>query len=201
MQMEKITYRSKAGDLEIPAFVFQPLKLRGAKSHPAIVWVHENIRGHLYEHYIPYIREATAQGLHRDRAGVSRQHRLRQAVLRRDRLRRPRSRRCGDGGGRAEDEISAGRSGAHRHHGLEPRRDDHAAVHLPQSDAVQSGGGDGPGHQSVSATRLQRGRAAARADRSRQPLRRTRPSNATTSTRIDRRSTASTSCRFRSTSA
>ena len=62
MQMDKITYRSKAGDLEIPAFVFQPLKLRGAKGHPAIVWVHENIRGHLYEHYIPYIREATARG-------------------------------------------------------------------------------------------------------------------------------------------
>src|SRR3954462_3859714 len=62
MQMEKITYRSKAGDLDIPAFVFQPLKLRGARSHPAIVWVHENIRGHLYEHYIPYIREATAKG-------------------------------------------------------------------------------------------------------------------------------------------
>ena len=24
--------------------------------------MHENIRGHLYEHYIPYIREATAKG-------------------------------------------------------------------------------------------------------------------------------------------
>jgi dipeptidyl aminopeptidase/acylaminoacyl peptidase len=62
MQMDKITYRSKAGDMDIPAFVFQPLKLRGDKGHPAIVWVHENIRGHLYEHYIPYIREATAKG-------------------------------------------------------------------------------------------------------------------------------------------
>jgi dipeptidyl aminopeptidase/acylaminoacyl peptidase len=62
MQMDKITYRSKVGDLDIPAFVFQPLKLRGDKSHPAIVWVHENIRGHLYEHYIPYIREATSKG-------------------------------------------------------------------------------------------------------------------------------------------
>jgi dipeptidyl aminopeptidase/acylaminoacyl peptidase len=62
MQMEKITYRSKMGDVDIPAFVFQPLKLRGAKGHPALVWVHENIRGHLYEHYIPYIREATAKG-------------------------------------------------------------------------------------------------------------------------------------------
>src|SRR3954447_8309849 len=62
MQIEKITYRSRAGDLDIPAFVFQPLKLRGAKGHPALVWVHKNIRGHLYEHYIPYIREATARG-------------------------------------------------------------------------------------------------------------------------------------------
>jgi dipeptidyl aminopeptidase/acylaminoacyl peptidase len=62
MQLEKITYRSKVGDLDIPAFVFQPLKLRGAKGHPALVWVHENIRGHLYEHYIPYVREATSKG-------------------------------------------------------------------------------------------------------------------------------------------
>jgi len=62
MQMEKITYRSSVGDLDVPAFVFQPVRLRGAKGHPALVWVHENIRGHLYSHYIPYIREATARG-------------------------------------------------------------------------------------------------------------------------------------------
>src|SRR5688572_29957297 len=62
MQMEKISYRSRAGDLDIPAFVFQPLQIGGPASHPALVWVHENIRGHLYEHYIPYIREAAARG-------------------------------------------------------------------------------------------------------------------------------------------
>jgi dipeptidyl aminopeptidase/acylaminoacyl peptidase len=62
MQMQKITYRSKVGDLDIPAFVFQPLHVRGPKGHPALVWVHENIRGHLYEHYIPYIREAVTKG-------------------------------------------------------------------------------------------------------------------------------------------
>jgi dipeptidyl aminopeptidase/acylaminoacyl peptidase len=62
MRLQKITYRSRAGNLEIPAFVFQPLKSRGSRSHPAVVWVHEDIRGHLYEHYIPYIREATAKG-------------------------------------------------------------------------------------------------------------------------------------------
>jgi dipeptidyl aminopeptidase/acylaminoacyl peptidase len=62
MQMEKITYRSMPGNLEVPAFVFQPLTTRGPRAHAAIVWVHENIRGHLYEHYIPYVREATARG-------------------------------------------------------------------------------------------------------------------------------------------
>ena len=61
MRMEKISYRSRDG-LEIPAFVFQPLTSRGPRQHPALVWVHENIRGHLYEHYIPFIRQATAQG-------------------------------------------------------------------------------------------------------------------------------------------
>ena len=62
MRMEKITYRSSKGDLEIPAFVFQPLTIRGPQRHPALVWVHEDIRGHLYEHHIPFIREAVARG-------------------------------------------------------------------------------------------------------------------------------------------
>jgi dipeptidyl aminopeptidase/acylaminoacyl peptidase len=62
MQMDKITYRSPAGDLDIPAFVFQPLQVGPAHSRAALVWVHENIRGHLYEHYIPFIREAVQRG-------------------------------------------------------------------------------------------------------------------------------------------
>jgi dipeptidyl aminopeptidase/acylaminoacyl peptidase len=63
MRMEKITYRSSRGDLEIPAFVFRPLSTRGGGGrHPALVWVHEDIRGHLYEHHIPFIRDAVARG-------------------------------------------------------------------------------------------------------------------------------------------
>lgn len=62
MRMEKIAYRSSRDGLDIPAFVFQPLQTRGMHQHPALVWVHENIRGHLYEHYIPYIRQAVALG-------------------------------------------------------------------------------------------------------------------------------------------
>jgi len=62
MRMEKISYRSGAGDLDVPAFVFLPLRPASPVGQPALVWVHEDIRGHLYEHYIPYIREATARG-------------------------------------------------------------------------------------------------------------------------------------------
>lgn len=60
MRMDKVTYRSL--DLEIPAFVFRPLGLHGPRSLPVMVWVHENIRGHFYAHYIPFVREAVAQG-------------------------------------------------------------------------------------------------------------------------------------------
>ena len=62
MRMEKISYRSSVGDLDVPAFVFEPLLREGTRRHPALVWVHEDIRGRLYEHYIPYVLEATRQG-------------------------------------------------------------------------------------------------------------------------------------------
>jgi dipeptidyl aminopeptidase/acylaminoacyl peptidase len=62
MRMEKISYRSAAGDLDVPAFVFRPLTGSAPASRAALVWVHEDIRGHLYEHYIPYIRDAVARG-------------------------------------------------------------------------------------------------------------------------------------------
>src|SRR5262245_18362695 len=62
MRMDKIVFRSGAGDLDIPACVFRPLISRGPKTQPALVCVHENTRGHLYEHYIPYIRSAIARG-------------------------------------------------------------------------------------------------------------------------------------------
>jgi len=60
--MAKIAYKSKAGGLSIPAFVFTPLQPRGPKGHPALVWVHPDIRGHVYEYYIPYVQEAVKRG-------------------------------------------------------------------------------------------------------------------------------------------
>ncbi len=62
MKMEKITYKSKAGGFTVPAFVFSPLQPRGPKGHPALVWVHPDIRGHVYEYYIPYVQEAVKRG-------------------------------------------------------------------------------------------------------------------------------------------
>jgi len=62
MKMTKTTYKSRNGGLDIPVFVFEPLKLRGPKGHAAIVWVHPDIRGHVYEYYIPYVREAVSRG-------------------------------------------------------------------------------------------------------------------------------------------
>lgn len=62
MQFEQITYKSRKDGLEIPAYVFKPLKLRGPKGHAAIVWVHPDIRGYMYEYYIPYVREAIQKG-------------------------------------------------------------------------------------------------------------------------------------------
>lgn len=62
MRMEKIVYRSRADGLPVPAFLFMPLELRGPRGHAALVWVHPDIRGHLYEYYIPYVRDAVARG-------------------------------------------------------------------------------------------------------------------------------------------
>jgi dipeptidyl aminopeptidase/acylaminoacyl peptidase len=62
MRMERISYPSRADNLDVPAFVFRPLTPAGGSKRPALIWVHENIRGHLYEHYIPYVREATRRG-------------------------------------------------------------------------------------------------------------------------------------------
>ena len=62
MKMEKITYKSSEGGMTIPAFVFTPLKPRGPKGHAALVWVHPDIRGHVYEYYYPYVREAVSRG-------------------------------------------------------------------------------------------------------------------------------------------
>jgi dipeptidyl aminopeptidase/acylaminoacyl peptidase len=62
MKMTKTTYKSRADGMTIPAFVFQPLTIKGPKQHAALVWVHPDIRGRVYAYYFPYVREAVARG-------------------------------------------------------------------------------------------------------------------------------------------
>jgi dipeptidyl aminopeptidase/acylaminoacyl peptidase len=59
---QKITYRSRIGDMDIPAYVFQPLEKRGEKGHPAMVWVHGGVHGNMSQTYWPFIREAVERG-------------------------------------------------------------------------------------------------------------------------------------------
>ena len=115
---KRLAHRQRRADADGEDHLSQP---RGRSRHPRVrVSAAEAARRQgssrdrlgTREHPRPSLRalhslhpRSDREGLHRHRAGVSRQHRLRPGVLRRDRLRRRRSRRCGDGGGRAEDEI------------------------------------------------------------------------------------------------
>ncbi len=59
---QKITYRSRIGDMDIPAYVFQPLEKRGPKGNPAMVWVHGGVHGNWGETMWPFVREAVERG-------------------------------------------------------------------------------------------------------------------------------------------
>jgi len=58
----KISYRSSVGDLDIPAYLFQPLNKRGAKGHAAMVWVHGGVHGDWGITMWPFVREAVERG-------------------------------------------------------------------------------------------------------------------------------------------
>ncbi len=62
MQFEKVSYRSDADSLEIPAYVFSPLTKRGAGRHAAMVWVHGYVHGRFDDHFFPFVKEAVERG-------------------------------------------------------------------------------------------------------------------------------------------
>ncbi|MEO5510741.1 MAG: alpha/beta fold hydrolase [Longimicrobiales bacterium] len=62
VDFRKITYRSGVGDLEIPAYLFQPLNKRGPKGHAALVWVHGGVHGDWGITMWPFVREAVERG-------------------------------------------------------------------------------------------------------------------------------------------
>src|SRR5437762_905324 len=62
MDFQKVTYRSSVGDLDIPAYLFQPLTKRGARGHAAMVWVHGGVHSNMDPLYFPFIKEAVERG-------------------------------------------------------------------------------------------------------------------------------------------
>src|SRR5690606_11863885 len=62
MDFKKVTYRSAAGDMDIPAYLFQPLDKRGARGHAAMIWVHGGVHGNWGASMLPFVKEAVARG-------------------------------------------------------------------------------------------------------------------------------------------
>ena len=58
----KVTYRSSVGDMDIPAYLFQPLQKRGSRGHAALVWVHGGVHGSWGITMWPFVREAVERG-------------------------------------------------------------------------------------------------------------------------------------------
>jgi len=62
LDYSKIKYRSRIGDMDIPAYIFQPLNKRGAKGHAALIWVHGGVHGNWDTQYWPFIKDAVERG-------------------------------------------------------------------------------------------------------------------------------------------
>ena len=62
MEFTKIKYRSAAGDIDVPAYLFAPLNKRGARGHAAMVWVHGGVHGDWGPTMLPFVKEAVERG-------------------------------------------------------------------------------------------------------------------------------------------
>jgi dipeptidyl aminopeptidase/acylaminoacyl peptidase len=62
MDFRKVSYRSSIGDMDIPAYLFQPLKKRGPGGHAAMVWVHGGVHGNWGLDMFPFVRDAIDRG-------------------------------------------------------------------------------------------------------------------------------------------
>lgn len=62
VDFKQVKYRSSVGDLDIPAYLFQPLNKRGAKGHAAMVWVHGGVHGNWDTRLWPFVKEAVDRG-------------------------------------------------------------------------------------------------------------------------------------------
>ena len=62
IDFQKVSYRSSVGDLDIPAYLFQPLVKKGPREHAALVWVHGGVHGNWGLTMFPFVKEAVERG-------------------------------------------------------------------------------------------------------------------------------------------
>ncbi len=62
VDFKKVTYRSSVGDMDVPAYLFQPIAKRGPKGHAAMVWVHGGVHGNWGISMFPFVKEAVQRG-------------------------------------------------------------------------------------------------------------------------------------------
>jgi dipeptidyl aminopeptidase/acylaminoacyl peptidase len=62
IDFQKVSYRSSVGDLDIPAYLFQPIAKQGPKAHAAMVWVHGGVHGNWGITMFPFVKEAVERG-------------------------------------------------------------------------------------------------------------------------------------------
>ena len=62
LECTKVKYRSSVDGMDVPAYLFQPLKKRGARGHAAMIWVHGGVHGNWAITYLPFVKEAVARG-------------------------------------------------------------------------------------------------------------------------------------------
>ena len=80
ISMKKTSYSSVVDGLEIPVYLFEPLRPRGTRGHAALLWIHGRVHGDLDPFYCPFIKEAVDRGYivvapeHRGSTGYGRTH-------------------------------------------------------------------------------------------------------------------------------
>ena len=62
LDFKKVTYKSRADGLDIPAYVFAPLNKRGVKGHAALIWLHGGVHGNWDQNMLPFVKEAVDRG-------------------------------------------------------------------------------------------------------------------------------------------
>lgn len=58
----RFSYRSSVGDLDVPAYLFQPLDVSANDRLPALIWVHGGVHSDWSAGYLPFVKEAVSRG-------------------------------------------------------------------------------------------------------------------------------------------